>query len=42
MEALTRGIVAKLLHEPTVKVKAGAGTPAGEQLARALRQLFEL
>jgi glutamyl-tRNA reductase len=42
MEALTRGIVAKLLHEPTVKVKVGAGTPSGEQLAQALRQLFEL
>ena len=35
VEALTRGIVAKLLHEPTVNVKAGAGTPSGEQLARA-------
>jgi glutamyl-tRNA reductase len=42
VEALTRGIVAKLLHEPTVQVKAGAGTPSGEQLAQALRQLFEL
>ena len=42
VEALTRGIVAKLLHEPTVNVKAGAGTPAGEQLAQALRQLFDL
>jgi glutamyl-tRNA reductase len=42
VEALTRGIVAKLLHEPTVNVKTGAGTPAGEQLAEGLRQLFEL
>jgi glutamyl-tRNA reductase len=42
LEALTRGIVAKLLHEPTVKVKVGAGTPSGEQLAQAVRQLFEL
>jgi glutamyl-tRNA reductase len=42
VEALTRGIIAKLLHEPTVNVKAGAGTPAGEQLAQGLRQLFEL
>ena len=42
VEALTRGIVAKLLHEPTVNVKSGAGTPAGEQLAQGLRQLFEL
>jgi glutamyl-tRNA reductase len=42
VEALSRGIVAKLLHDPTVQVKAGAGTPAGEQLAQGLRQLFEL
>jgi glutamyl-tRNA reductase len=42
VEALTRGIVAKLLHEPTVNVKSGAGTPAGEQLAQGLQQLFEL
>ncbi len=42
VDALTRGIVAKLLHEPTVNVKAGAGTPAGEQLAQGLQRLFEL
>jgi glutamyl-tRNA reductase len=42
VEALSRGIVAKLLHEPTVEVKAGVGTPSGEQLAQALRQLFDL
>jgi glutamyl-tRNA reductase len=42
VEALTRGIVAKMLHEPTVNLKAGVGTPTGEQLAQALRQLFDL
>jgi glutamyl-tRNA reductase len=42
VEALTRRILAKLLHEPTVRVKAGAGTPSGEQLAQGLRQLFDL
>ncbi len=42
VDALTRGIVAKLLHEPTVSVKAGAGTPSGEQLAQGLQRLFEL
>jgi glutamyl-tRNA reductase len=42
VEALTRGIVAKLLHDPVVNVKAAAGTPPGEQLAQALRQLFDL
>jgi glutamyl-tRNA reductase len=42
VEALTKGITAKLLHDPTVNLKAAVGTPAGEQLAQALRQLFEL
>ncbi len=42
VDALTKGIVAKLLHDPTVAVKAAAGTPRGDQLAQALRQLFGL
>jgi glutamyl-tRNA reductase len=42
VEALTRGIVAKLLHDPVVNVKAAAGSPPGEQLAQALRLLFDL
>jgi glutamyl-tRNA reductase len=42
LEALTRAIVAKVLHDPTVTVKTEAGTPTGEQLASALRQLFGL
>ncbi len=42
VEALTRGIVAKLLHDPTVALKAESGTAKGEQLAAALRQLFDL
>ncbi len=42
VEALTRGIVAKLLHEPAVALKAGVGTPQGEQLAESLRALFGL
>jgi glutamyl-tRNA reductase len=42
VEALTRGIVAKLLHDPTVTVKSAAGTPMGDQLASALRQLFDI
>jgi glutamyl-tRNA reductase len=40
VESLTRGIVAKLLHEPTVNLKASAGTAKGERLADALRDLF--
>lgn len=42
VEAMSRAIVAKLLHDPTVTLKAAAGSPSGEQLARALRQLFGL
>jgi glutamyl-tRNA reductase len=42
VEALTRGVVAKLLHEPTVRLKDAAGTPRGERLSDALRALFDL
>ena len=42
VEALTEGIVNKLLHEPTVRVKDVAGTVRGEQLAEALVELFRL
>jgi glutamyl-tRNA reductase len=42
VEALTAGIVNKLLHEPTVRVKRAAGTDGGEQLADALAELFGL
>lgn len=42
VEALTRGIVAKLLHDPTVELKDAAGTPRGERLAEALRDLYDL
>jgi glutamyl-tRNA reductase len=42
VEALTRGLVNKLLHEPTVRLKQEAGTPRGERLAEALRTLFDL
>jgi glutamyl-tRNA reductase len=42
VEGLTRGIVAKLLHEPTVGLKGAAGSPKGERLADALRDLFDL
>jgi glutamyl-tRNA reductase len=40
VEALTRAIIAKLLHDPTVKLKDAAGTPRGERLAETLRELF--
>ena len=42
VEALTRGIVAKLLHEPTVNLKDAAGSPRGERLSEALRDLFDV
>src|SRR5581483_10664089 len=42
VEALSRGIVAKLLHDPTVRLKEEAGTPRGERMADALRTLFGL
>jgi glutamyl-tRNA reductase len=42
VEALTKGIVAKLLHDPTVGLKDAAGSPKGERLAEALRDLFDL
>ena len=42
VEALTRAIVAKLLHEPSVRLKDEAGTPRGERNAAAVRDLFDL
>jgi glutamyl-tRNA reductase len=42
VEALTRGIVAKLLHDPTVKVKEVAGSGRAEVYADALTALFGL
>jgi glutamyl-tRNA reductase len=42
VEALTRAIVAKLLHEPSVRLKAQAGTPQGERNASAVRDLFDI
>jgi glutamyl-tRNA reductase len=42
IEAVTKGIVAKLLHEPSVRLKEDAGTPQGERNAAAVRDLFDL
>jgi glutamyl-tRNA reductase len=42
VEAVTRGVVAKLLHQPTVVLKDAAGSPRGDRLVAALRELFEL
>jgi glutamyl-tRNA reductase len=42
VEAVTRGVMAKLLHDPTVRLKDAAGTARGERLADALRELFDI
>ena len=42
VEALTRGMLAKLLHTPTVQLKDSAGSSRGERLADSIRDLFEL
>jgi glutamyl-tRNA reductase len=42
VEALSVGIVNKLLHEPTVRLKDAAGTARGELYADALAALFDL
>jgi glutamyl-tRNA reductase len=42
LDAATRSLVAKLLHEPTVRLKDEAGTARGERLAEAIRELFSL
>ena len=41
-DAVTRAVVKKLLHEPTVRVKDAAGSARGELLADALADLFAL
>ena len=42
VESITRGIVAKLLHTPSVRLREAAGTPQGERLSAAVRDLFNL
>lgn len=42
VEALTRGLVAKLLHGPSVRLKDAAGTAQGDRLADSIRDLFDL
>ncbi len=41
VEAVTKGMVAKLLHQPTVVLKDAAGSPRGDRLVAALRELIE-
>ncbi len=42
VELLTKAVIAKILHEPTVRLKQAAGSPRGERLLEAVRHLFDL
>lgn len=42
VEALTKSIVAKLLHNPSVRLKEAAGTARGDGMAESLRDLLDL
>ncbi|MAT05669.1 MAG: glutamyl-tRNA reductase [Acidimicrobiaceae bacterium] len=42
VEQISRGLVAKLLHEPSVRLRQQAGTPQGERNAAAVADLFDL
>lgn len=42
VESLSRGIIGKLLHDPSVALKDAAGTQRGERLVASLRDLFAL
>lgn len=42
VEVLTKAIVAKLLHSPSTQLKNSAGTPQGERISAALRDLFDI
>jgi glutamyl-tRNA reductase len=42
VDVVTRAVVAKLMHQPTVALKDAAGTPRGERLVEALRTLYDL
>lgn len=42
IDAVTRAVLAKLLHEPTLLLRATSGSPRGERLVEALRLLFDL
>ncbi|HQV58207.1 MAG TPA: glutamyl-tRNA reductase, partial [Ilumatobacteraceae bacterium] len=42
VDALTKAIVSKLLHQASVRLKHDAGSPKGERNAAAVRDLFDL
>lgn len=42
VEALTRAVVSKLLHAPSTELRSATGSPRGDRLAEATRELFGL
>ena len=42
VESISHGIVNKMLHAPSVRLREAAGTPQGERLSAAVRALFSL
>ncbi len=42
VEALTKAVVAKLLHEPSTSLRDAAGSSRGDRLAESMRELFDL
>ncbi len=42
IDLITRGVLAKLLHEPSVRLRDQAGSPRGERNAAAVADLFDL
>lgn len=42
VEALSRALVAKMVHLPTVRLKESSGSARGERLAESLSDLFDL
>jgi glutamyl-tRNA reductase len=41
VEALSRSLVAKLLHQPTITLRQAAGTARGDRLAETVQELFK-
>ena len=42
VESICHGIINKMLHAPSVRLREAAGTPQGERLSAAVRDLFSL
>ena len=42
VESISHGIINKMLHAPSVRLREAAGTPQGERLSASVRDLFSL